>query len=50
MTVKPFAKNSVFRNLTFRPEGRVDYAGHATWDGGTGHYQWTAEIEAFYGF
>ncbi len=49
-TIKPLVGVSLLKNLAFRPEVRVDYADHATWDGGTGHYQWTAEVEGFYAF
>ncbi len=49
-TVRPLAGNAVFTNLTFRPEVRVDYADHATWDDGTGHYQFTVGLEGFYAF
>ncbi len=49
-TLRPLASVPLLTNLTFRPEVRVDYADHATWDDGTGHTQLTAEIEGFYAF
>jgi hypothetical protein len=48
--IHPLAANKNFASLRVRPEIRYDYANDAFFAGGAKHDQWTAAIDAIFGF
>jgi hypothetical protein len=48
--IHPFASNRNLASLRIRPELRYDYSTESFFAGGTKHDQWTAGIDAIFGF
>jgi opacity protein-like surface antigen len=50
LDIKPLGNNKNFASLHIRPEIRYDYSAGAFFAGGTKHDQWTAAVDAVFGF
>jgi hypothetical protein len=50
LDIKPLVSNKNFASLHIRPEIRYDYSNDAFFAGGTKHDQWTAAVDAVFGF
>ena len=50
LDIKPLASNKNFATLHIRPEIRYDYSNESFFAGGTKHDQWTAAVDAVFGF
>ncbi|MDB5319957.1 MAG: hypothetical protein JWN40_1588 [Phycisphaerales bacterium] len=50
LDIKPLASNKNFASLHIRPEIRWDYANDPFFAGGSKHDQWTAAVDAVFGF
>jgi hypothetical protein len=50
LDIKPLASNKNFASLHIRPEIRWDYSNDPFFAGGTKHDQWTAAVDAVFGF
>jgi hypothetical protein len=50
LDIKPLVSNKNFASLHIRPEIRYDYSNDPFFDGGNKHDQWTAAVDAVFGF
>jgi hypothetical protein len=50
LDIKPLVSNKNFASLHIRPEIRYDYANDPFFAGGSKHDQWTAAVDAVFGF
>src|SRR5205807_1475327 len=50
VAIKPLPDQAVMKNLTIRPEVRVDYCDKAFFDAGSDHYQWTLAVDAIFAY
>jgi hypothetical protein len=50
LDIKPLVSNRNFASLHIRPEIRYDYSNDPFFDGGNKHDQWTAAVDAIFGF
>jgi hypothetical protein len=50
VAITPFADNDILKNFVIRPEGRVDYASHSAFDGGTKDYEVQLAVDAYFIF